>query len=176
VSRVEGRREGLQPGRAAGGQDTFGGVTGGRQELPAGLPEAIGEVDPEAGMDAGQMMELFESGLRQTGDTEFEVAMIGAGQTRDDYRGLEGLREAMADWTSPYSDYRVFVEGVRETNSGYIFLIRQIGRTRHGGVEVENAGAAVFKGEAGSLERIEFHLDRDEAERSAADGPQSSQA
>jgi len=166
----------VEPERAAGGQDTFGAVTGDRQEHPAGIPTVIGEVDPEAGMDGQQMLELFESGLRETGDSDFEVAMIGAGQTRDDYRGIEGLREAMADWTSPYSDYRVFVEDVRETESGYIFWVRQVGRTKHGGVEVENAGAAVFKGGAGSLHRIEFHLDRDEAERSAAEGPQSSQA
>jgi hypothetical protein len=151
-------------------------VTGDRQELPVGLPEAIGEIDPTAGMDGEQMLELFESGLRETGDADFEVAMIGSGQTRDDYRGIEGLREAMADWTSPYSEYRVFVDGFSETVSGYIFFVRQVGRTRHGGVEVENAGAAVFKGEAGSLRRIEFHLDRGEAERSAAEGPQSSQA
>ena len=65
-----------------------------------GLREAIGEVDPAAGMDGERMLELFESGLRETGDADFEVAMIGSGQTRDDYRGIEGLREAMADWTS----------------------------------------------------------------------------
>jgi len=141
-----------------------------RTEPPQGLPAVVTGLDLEEGMEGPQMLEMLEAALAEAGEANFEVAMVGSGQTRDDYRGIEGLREAMADWISPYSEYRVFVEEIRETPSGYIFLVRQVGRTKHGGVDVENAGATVFKGEGGRLRRVEFHLDREDAERSAAGG------
>jgi len=54
--------------------------------------------------------------------------------------------------------------------------VRQVGRTLHGGVEVENLGATVIKVRDGRVWRVEFHLDRDHAERSASEADQSSQA
>jgi hypothetical protein len=144
-------------------------------KTPSGLPEAVAGFDPEQAMDAAEMLELFEGVLADTPQPEFEVAMVGSGQSTE-YRGIEGLREAIADWISPYSDYRVFVEGVREAAAGYVFHVRQVGRTTHGGVQVENSGAMVIQLDRGTVRRIEFHLDRDEADRSAAEGPQSSQA
>ena len=144
-------------------------------ETPSGLPKAVAGFDPAQAMDAAEMLELFEGVLAGTAQPEFEVAMVGSGQSRE-YRGIEGLREAMADWISPYSDYRVFVEGIREAAAGYVFLVRQVGRTTHGGVEVANSGAMVVQIDQGTVQRIEFHLDREEAERSAAGESQSSQA
>jgi hypothetical protein len=144
-------------------------------EIPAGLPDTVTGFDPEQPLAADEMLALFEGALAETAEPGFEVAMVGSGQSRE-YRGMAGMREAMADWISPYSDYNVFVEGSREAPAGYCFLVRQVGRTLHGGVEIENLGAMVIKVRDGRVWRIEFHLDRDDAERSAAEADQSSQA
>jgi hypothetical protein len=144
-------------------------------EIPDGLPETVAGLDLGEALDEGQMLELLEGALGETAEPDFEVAMVGAGQARE-YRGIEGLREAMADWISPYSEYSVSFEGIREAPVGFIFLVRQVGRTLHGGVEVENLGATVIKVRDGRVRRVEFHLDRDAAERSAAEADQSSQA
>jgi ketosteroid isomerase-like protein len=47
--------------------------------------------------------------------------------------------------------------------------VRQIGTTRHGGVEIAQPSAAVWKFRDGRLVRLEFHLDREEAMASAAE-------
>ena len=145
------------------------------REIPQPVAKLLAGVDPERGLDPGEMLELLEGILAETAVAGFEVAMVGAGQSRQ-YRGIEGLREAMGDWISPYTDYSVFLEAMREAPAGFLVPVRQVGRTRHGGVEVENLGATVIKVEDGRVVRIEFHLDRDVAERSAAEGGQSSQA
>jgi hypothetical protein len=144
-------------------------------EIPAGLPDTVTGFDPEQPLAADEMLALFEGALTERAEPGFEVAMVGSGQSRE-YRGMEGMREAMTDWISPYSDYSVFVEGIREAPAGYCFLVRQVGRTLHGGVEIENLGAMVIKVREGRVWRIEFHLDREDAERSASEAGQSSQA
>lgn len=144
-------------------------------EIPPGLPDTVTGFDPEQPMTSDEMLALFEGALADTADPDFEVAMVSSGRSRE-YRGIEGMREAMADWTSPYSDYSVFVEGTREAPAGYVFLVRQVGRTLHDGVEIVNAGATVIKVRDGRVWRVEFHLDRAEAERSAGEAGQSSQA
>ncbi len=49
-----------------------------------------------------------------------------------------------------------------------------VGRTKTGGVEVEAPGAAVWTVVDGRVRRVEFHLDREAALRSAGLDPQSS--
>ena len=56
---------------------------------------------------------------------------------------------------------------VEEIGDNVLTLARQIGTTRHGGVELEQPSAAVWKFRDGKIVRVEFHLDRDLAQASA---------
>jgi len=48
-----------------------------------------------------------------------------------------------------------------------VSLVRQTGRTKTGGVEIEAAAAAVWTIRDGKLTRVEFHLDQEAALRAA---------
>jgi hypothetical protein len=107
---------------------------------------------------------------------DVECAMVGAeGMPPASYSGPEGIRKAWTDWLGGFERVRFRFEDVVEADRGFVALAKQIGTTRYG-VELEQPSAMVCTfGDAGKLERIEFHLDCDLALRSAGLDPQSSQ-
>jgi ketosteroid isomerase-like protein len=109
---------------------------------------------------------------------DFEVAMIGPDYSpaRQESRGPEGFTALWRDWTSPFEAYRIEVEEVIESGEKVVTLVRQVGTTKTGGVEIETPAAAVWTVTDGKLRRVEFHLDRDAALRAAGLDPHSSQA
>ena len=103
--------------------------------------------------------------LAELAQPDFEVAMVGPGYLPEAARpiGLEGFREAWLDWTSPFESFRIEVERVIDAGDRVVSLVRQIGRTKTGGVEIEASAAAVWTIRDGKLTRVEFHLDREAA-------------
>ncbi len=87
---------------------------------------------------------------------------------RGHHEGPDALRDAWTDWLEAFSRVSFRDRGGREpsarTSDAYA---RQVGVTRHDGVEIEQPSAAVFKFAGDRLHRVEFHLDRAAAERSA---------
>ncbi len=63
---------------------------------------------------------------------------------------------------------RIEIEQVEEIGDNVLTFVIQTGTTRHG-VEVAQPSAAVWKFRDGLLTRVEFHLDREKAMRSAAE-------
>ena len=55
-----------------------------------------------------------------------------------------------------------------------VSLVRQVGKTKTGGVDVEASAAAVWTVRDGKLKRVEFHLDREAALRAAGLSPERS--
>jgi hypothetical protein len=99
---------------------------------------------------------------------DFEVAMVGpTSAARVEYRGIDGLVEAWADWVSPFEDHRIEVEGVEEVGDHILVLTHQVATPSGASAAVENSGAAVLGFRAGRLASIEFHLSREQARRSA---------
>jgi ketosteroid isomerase-like protein len=99
---------------------------------------------------------------------DFEVAMIGpTSAARIDNRGIDGLIEAWSDWVSPFSSHRTEVEGIEEAGDSVLVLIRQVATPTGASSPVDNSGAAVLRFRGGKMAKIEFHLSREVARRSA---------
>ena len=92
--------------------------------------------------------------------------MSAMGTVERPFEGLDGLRELWADWLGTFERIRFEMEGVEQIGDNVFTLARQVGTTRHG-VDVEQPSAAVWKFRDGLIVRVEFHLDREAALRSA---------
>lgn len=115
--------------------------------------------------------------LTELAEPDFEVVMVGpkyVGQAIE-RSGADGFREAWTDWTSPFTSYHIDVEEMIDAGERVVSLVAMCGKTKTGGVDVEAAAAAVWTVVDGRLRRVEFHIDRESALRSAGLDPQSSQ-
>jgi ketosteroid isomerase-like protein len=121
--------------------------------------------DPEADLRIRQT-------FAEVAEPAFEVVMVGPDYVpqRLELTGPNGFREAWEDWTSPFESFRIEVEEVLDAGDKVVSLVRQVGRTKTGGVEIESSAAAVWTIRGGKLQRVEFHLDRDAALRAAGVG------
>ena len=107
--------------------------------------------------------------LAELAEPDFEVMMVGPDYLPQaaERAGPDGFREAWLDWTSPFESFRIDLERVIDAGDRVVSLVRQIGRTKTGGVEIETSAAAVWTIRDGKLTRVEFHLDRNAALRAA---------
>jgi ketosteroid isomerase-like protein len=110
--------------------------------------------------------------LRTVAASDLEVEMVGPGGAfRQSFRGVEGFRDAWADWLAPFESYHLEPEEWRQGDDRLVFLGRQKAIPKGGGSEVTSDAAAVLFFDAGMLKRVEFHLDRAAALRSAGLDP-----
>jgi ketosteroid isomerase-like protein len=120
--------------------------------------------------DEDVVHELGELG-KELAEPDAEVvfrAADGAVQLGPFY-GFDGLIAAWREWLSTFGSYRITVEDAFQHGDRVVVLVRQSGRTIHGGVEVPSSpSAAVFSMRDGRVASIAFYLDRTEA--AAAEG------
>jgi ketosteroid isomerase-like protein len=98
---------------------------------------------------------------------ETTVVMTAGDQFQASYEGPEGMRAAWSDWLEAFSRVRFEIEGYEQLGENVVTFGRQIGTPRHGGLEIAQPSAAVWKFRDGQIVRIEFHLSH-EAAREAA--------
>ncbi|MEX2193685.1 MAG: nuclear transport factor 2 family protein [Thermoleophilaceae bacterium] len=83
-----------------------------------------------------------------------------------DYRGFDGLIAGWREWLSTFASYHFELEDVFQQDDRVIALVRQTGRTIHGGVDVPSSpSAAVFTLREGRVAEAAFYLDRAQAAR-----------
>jgi ketosteroid isomerase-like protein len=115
--------------------------------------------------------------LEQVAAPDFVCVMRGLPPTPPTTRpGLEGFDESWRDYGETFESLRIELEEFHDAPDHLVTFATQIATTRHGGVEIRQPSAMAFAFEGGLVKRVEFHLDRDEALRSAGIDPQSSQA
>lgn len=103
---------------------------------------------------------------------DFTCVMVGMPPTPPIvYEGVDGLARAWGDWGEAFEKVRAELQEVRESEDHLVVLVNQVATTRHHGVEISQPSAMVFAFEAGRVKRAEFHLDRDQALRSAGIEP-----
>jgi len=106
----------------------------------------------------------------------YEVAMVTADGWVTERAGDEGHAESWRDWLAPFDSFRIEFEELAEGPDGVVQMVRQVGVPHGSSAEIVAPGAAVFKFRDGRIARIEFHLSRERALRSAGLEPgQSSQ-
>jgi ketosteroid isomerase-like protein len=103
-----------------------------------------------------QMTEL----LRDNAHPEFVTIMTAESGLPQEYEGLEGFREALSDWISPYESFRLEIDEAIPLNDRIVFLARQVATTRHDEVEIETPSASVWWVKDGKLSQAVFYLDQ----------------
>jgi hypothetical protein len=142
------------------------------------IQDALTMGDVVAGLDDDEATLRIVEMFAELAEPGFEVVMMGPAYVGRaiEGSGLEGFRAAWLEWTSAFESYRIDLERMIDAGDRVVSLVRMVGRTKTGGVEVEAPGAAVWTVVEGRLQRAEFHLDREAALRSAGLDPQSSQS
>jgi ketosteroid isomerase-like protein len=138
-----------------------------------GSDELIEEVRTELNFGAGttlegrEMIDLIEELLRVRADPEFETVMVPQDGPPLVYDGIEGFREALTDWLTPWEEFRFEVEELIPVGDMLMLLVRQTGTTKHGGVEVTTDSATVWWAPEGRIRRASFYIDRRDAWKAA---------
>jgi ketosteroid isomerase-like protein len=138
----------------------------GNAERLAGVTAGVVSVEAVAVDDA--LVDRLIEALRPITAPDVVTVMRGSDEMlMGTYEGLDGLREGWADWLGSFERVTLAIESLEEVGDNVLTLARQVGTTRHGGVEIEQPSAAVWKFRDGRLTRVEFHLDREAAMASA---------
>jgi ketosteroid isomerase-like protein len=122
-------------------------------------------LDGPAGID--QMAEV----LREMAHPDFITVMVAEIGPPGEAAGVEGFKELLHDWISPYEKFRLEVEDVLAKDDKLVFLARQVATTRHGGVEVSTESASVWWQREGLISQAAFYLDRRAGLRAAGIDP-----
>src|SRR5882757_5039901 len=102
---------------------------------------------------------------------DFVTLMTSESGVPTESRGIEGFREALTDWISPYASFRLEIDEAIVQEDKLIFLARQVATTKHGGVEVETESATIWWLEDGVITQAVFYLDRKAALKAAGIDP-----
>jgi ketosteroid isomerase-like protein len=97
---------------------------------------------------------------------DFVTVMTSKSATQE-FPGVEGFREALTDWISPYEAFRLEIEEVIVEGDKVVFLARQVATTKHEGVEVATESASVWWVRDGLIAQTVFYLDRQAALKAA---------
>jgi ketosteroid isomerase-like protein len=132
------------------------------------LIEAFPREDAVAAVREDQLRPRLER-LEQLAWPDFDGAMVGSiPAARTEWKGVDGLVAAWADWLQPFDSHSTEIEEMRNAGDECVVIfLRQIARPRGATADVENMGAAVLWTRGGRLSRIEFHIDRAVAIRAA---------
>jgi hypothetical protein len=122
-------------------------------------------------MDGDGMLDVMTELLSEAAHPDFLTVMVDQTGRAAEYHGIEGFREGLSDFISPYDSYRLRIDEVIEAGAALVFLVRQIGVTKHGGVEVESPGATVWWVQEGSIRQTAFYIDQRAALKAAGLDP-----
>lgn len=134
------------------------------------IEELVGD-DGDLGLMDESLPGLTEF-ARAFASTDFACAMFPLPPTPPViWSGVDGIAKAWEDYGESFENVRVRLVEIRESDTHTAVLVDQQATTRHGGVVISQPSAMVLAFDDDRVTRIEFHLDRDAALRSAGIGP-----
>jgi ketosteroid isomerase-like protein len=83
------------------------------------------------------------------------------------YEGVEGARDFLRDWLEAWDDWEVEVEALHDAGDQVVAIVRQRGRSKSSGLNVDMAYGQVFTVRDGKLVRMEMYADHAEALQAA---------
>jgi ketosteroid isomerase-like protein len=111
-------------------------------------------------LEGNEGIEQMTTLIRENVHPEFVTIMLSESGVAQEYRGVDGFREALSDWISPYERFRLVVDETIPLDNRIVFLARQVARTKHDGVEIETPSASVWWLEDGLIRQASFYLDQ----------------
>jgi ketosteroid isomerase-like protein len=139
------------------------------------IQEILPSDDIVAGVTDDKRSNRVNAALAEYVEPDFECAGVAPNYELGNVatRGLDGFREFWLDWGNTFESLRIDVERIIDAGDKVVTLVRQTGRTKTGGVEIEEDAAAVWTVRDGRLSRVEFHLDQPTALKAAGLDPDS---
>ena len=124
-------------------------------------------------IDGAEGIETMVEAIRDHVHPEFTTLMTSESGAPTEWFGLKGFQDALTDWISPYESFRLEIEEAIFQEDKLIFLARQVGTTKHAGVEVVTESATIWSMDDGLIRQAVFYLDRKAALRAAGIEPGS---
>jgi ketosteroid isomerase-like protein len=94
---------------------------------------------------------------------DFELALPALYLDSSPYRGLEGAATAWARWTEDFEDFRWEPSDFVEARNRVVVSIRERGRGRGSGVQIDHLRHHVLTVEEGRVTRLQIFFERGEA-------------
>ncbi len=113
------------------------------------------------------MVTACTEALRAIASPDLAVAFVANHGFRGDFTGLDGFRASWLDWLEGFSTYETTVEATRLGPGVAVVLTRQTVTPRGGETTIEAPAAAAAWWDGDRVVRLEFHLDRALALRTA---------
>lgn len=111
-------------------------------------------------LDGNEGIDQMAALLRDNSHPEFVTIMASESGMPLEYKGVEGFREALSDWISPYEEFRLEIDEAIPLPDKIVFVARQVATTKHDGVEIETPSASVWWLEDGLIRQASFYLDQ----------------
>jgi ketosteroid isomerase-like protein len=128
------------------------------------------ELGPGTTLEGRQMIDLIEGVLRESAHPDYETVMVAKDGQSQSHPGVDGFREAIDDWLSPWAEFRFEIEELIPVDDMIVMMVRQAGTTKHGGVEIATDSGTIWWIVDGTIRRAAFYLDRDDARKVAGIG------
>jgi ketosteroid isomerase-like protein len=127
-------------------------------------------------IDGAEGIEQMVEAIRDHVHPEFVTLMTSESAAATEWQGLQGFRDALTDWISPYESFRLEIEEAIVQEDKLVFLARQVATTKHASVEMETESATIWWIEDGLITQAVFYLDQKAALKAAGLEPGSPSA
>ena len=118
-------------------------------------------------IDGPDGIELLIEAISDHVHPEFVTLMTSDSAVTTEWHGLEGLRDGLMDWISPYETFRLEIDELIVQEDKLVFLARQVGTTKHAAVEVVTESATIWWLEDRQITQAVFYLDQKAALKAA---------
>jgi ketosteroid isomerase-like protein len=103
--------------------------------------------------------------------TEFEMVQLPLHPEAGTLRGWKAADESMRTWRESFDEFRWEAEEFIDAGDQVVFIVRELGRGRGGGVDLDHRYGAVCTVQDGKIARLEWFNDKQRAlEAAATDG------
>ena len=102
-----------------------------------------------------------------TDDFVWDMSTFRGWPERQTYEGVEGAMEFISDWAGAWEGWELTIEELFDAGDKVVAVIRQRGRSKESGVEVDMTFAQVWTMRDGKQARMEMYADVDEGMRAA---------
>ena len=121
-------------------------------------------------IEGAEGIEQMIEAIRDHVHPEF-VTLMTSESADTEWLGVEGFRDALTDWISPYETFRLEIEDAILREDKIVFLARQVATTKHAAVEIVTESATIWWLEDGLIRQAVFYLDQKEALKAAGRDP-----
>src|SRR5690349_1335469 len=92
-------------------------------------------------------------------DFVWDMSTFGGWPEQQEYEGIEGARKFMRNWVENWEDWELEVEALHDAGDKVVAVMRQRGRSKATGLEVDMSFAQTFTIRDGKQVRMEMYSD-----------------